>query len=235
MHRGGSGRASPADPLRAGAAVADATAAAEIAVAAQTFPYGAPYPYSHQDPTTHVYGTYLDYAQHSAATQAGPPSSVPPFPPPPPPRPADGGPRYETQQVLPHVHEQAIPEFRHDRHHGTVFASVESARWASESDLSTSSLHQYGGVDPYPSSTAYYYATPDQSQPSMDGSLNRGPHVSLPRGGHSSGLVADETADAEPSAYGQDDPTVAEIKPFVYKVFSMLADPDRYQDVILWE
>ncbi|KWU42094.1 hypothetical protein RHOSPDRAFT_27191 [Rhodotorula sp. JG-1b] len=33
---------------------------------------------------------------------------------------------------------------------------------------------------------------------------------------------------------GTDDPTTAEIKPFVYKIFAMLSDPERYQDVILW-
>lgn len=26
-----------------------------------------------------------------------------------------------------------------------------------------------------------------------------------------------------------------EVKPFIFKIFSMLSDPERYQDVILWE
>ncbi|GAA5873087.1 hypothetical protein JCM3774_000336 [Rhodotorula dairenensis] len=238
MRRGGSGRALPPDPPPLLQQLHAATEAELIAVAhcgSQPTPYGAPHPYSHPDPTTHVYGTYLDYAQHSDAA-LGTLSGDAPIPPPPPLPPlADDGvdiPRYGTRHFLPHTYEHLVPEHCHDLHHGTVFASVESARWGSEPDhLSPSSSYQYGGGVESTQSNAYYSSSSGSTRVSAD-APSHGTHAPSHRRRHSSGLVVADPAD-DPSA--KDDPPVAEVKPFVHKVYAMLEDPDRYQDVILWD
>ncbi|BGO99231.1 HSF-type DNA-binding-domain containing protein [Rhodotorula toruloides] len=115
------------------------------------------------------------------------------------------------------------PAYTHD----TTFASVESARWNTLPDpswvpavagpSSSSSRHDSLGLGPSTSWTEdgrRYSTASSTSGDSYTTSPLAGGVVALPE-------VANETL-------------APEIKPFVQKLYNLLADPQQYQDVILW-
>ncbi|KAG0664067.1 hypothetical protein C6P46_001928 [Rhodotorula mucilaginosa] len=216
MHRGGSGRDLAEFSPAAAAATADE----------QGRQPSIQYPYAYSDPPAHAYADYSDYGQCSGAhyAQQGAVVEADSIPPP-----GDGGhqiPYGDDPQFPPYASDQqhALPPQPHELHHrGTVFASVESARWASSE---TDFPHQPGVADP---SDPIHGALHTQAQPENN--------LRAHQRRRSSGLVVGDSAgaaDDHPSS-AFDDPTATEIKPFVYKIFAMLSDPERYQDVILWD
>lgn len=190
MHRGGSGHDSAGF---APAAEEQRRRSTEIDLPTT---YAAAYPYTYSDSTAHVYADYLNYGQYSGADYAqqgaGEGNALPP--------PGDGGleiPYGENPQFPPYAPQHhAVPELHH---HGTVCASVESARWASETDFPTSP-HRSGDAHP---SDPTHRAPQTQAQPAN----NTRSTLSHQRR-RSSGLVVAETAG------GGDDPSSASVRPF---------------------
>ncbi|BGP28604.1 hypothetical protein JCM10296v2_000340 [Rhodotorula toruloides] len=111
------------------------------------------------------------------------------------------------------------PAYTHD----TTFASVESARWNTLPDpswvpavagpSSSSSRHDLLGLGP---STSW---TEDGRRYSTASSTSGDSYTTSPLAG---GVVA------------LPEKLPPEIKPFVQKLYNLLADPQQYQDVILW-
>ena len=152
MHRGGSGRDVAEFSPAAAAATADE----------QGRQPSIQYPYAYSDPPAHAYADYSDYGQCSGAhyAQQGAVVEADSIPPP-----GDGGhqiPYGDDPQFPPYASDQqhALPPQPHELHHrGTVFASVESARWASSE---TDFPHQPGVADP---SDPIHGALHTQAQP----------------------------------------------------------------------
>ncbi|BGP04540.1 hypothetical protein JCM10049v2_000342 [Rhodotorula toruloides] len=141
-----------------------------------------------------------------------------------PPRPAILAP-FPLRPPLPLEHTVLAvpPAYTHD----TTFASVESARWNALPDpswvpavagpSSSSSRHDSLGLGPSTSWTEdgrRYSTASSTSGDSYTTSPLAGGVIALPE-------VANETLPPE-------------IKPFVQKLYNLLADPQLYQDVILW-
>ncbi|GAA5980832.1 hypothetical protein JCM10908_003884 [Rhodotorula pacifica] len=224
-------------------------AASEIAVSSrQAFHYGATHAYTSPDATTHVYSDYASHAEcvigpstmqgggGTSAEQAIPPHGEDGHHYYPQPHPVP----YFNYHAFPHpAHEFGTPDFLYDQyrqpyqhHHGTVFASVESARWISEPDSAASS--SAGHLPDSSWQMVHHAPQASQLQPSADPSSGA-QGGSQHRRRHSSGLVAADPAAAMGGEALEDDGTGNEIKPFVYKIFAMLSEPERYQDVILWD
>lgn len=195
MHRGGSGRdLAGFPPATAAATAADEQQRRLTEIALPT--YAAAYPYAYSNSTAHAYADYSNYEQygdvHCAEHGAVETDTIPPL--------GDGGLRipYSEDPQFPFYggDQHALPPQPHELHHrGTVFASVESARWASETDLTLP--HRPGDADP---SESTHSASQTQAQPESN-----------PRSHQrrcSSGLVVGETVGAG------DDPSSASVRRF---------------------
>ncbi|GAA5944348.1 hypothetical protein JCM3775_002892 [Rhodotorula graminis] len=128
-------------------------------------------------------------------------------------------------------------QYAHDRMH----SAVESARWTGEFDSSPS-------LQPHQQHHHYLSTTTTMTTSSSHSALGSYAHAYASQSGSGSDeavrrrSVASSTDSGDSPRIGalglpiEDDPSLPppEIKPFVQKLFSMLSDPEHYQDVILW-
>ncbi|BGP52504.1 hypothetical protein JCM8202_000151 [Rhodotorula sphaerocarpa] len=118
-------------------------------------------------------------------------------------------------------------------HHGTLLASVESARWETQgAQFAGAAAAGLDHVDP--SFDALY--TPPAPPASYAGpsSVSSRPSTSRERPRTADSVVL-PTSNGITHPIPSDDSGHVEVKPFIFKIFSMLSDPERYQDVILWD
>ncbi|GAA5907728.1 hypothetical protein JCM8208_005501 [Rhodotorula glutinis] len=127
-------------------------------------------------------------------------------------------------------------QYAHDR----MYSAVESARWTGEFDSSPAALQQHH----HHHSTTTTTTTTSSSHSALGSYAHA--HASQSGSGSDEAArrrsVASSTDSGDSPRVGalglpiEDDPSLPppEIKPFVQKLFSMLSDPEHYQDVILW-
>ncbi|GJN92233.1 hypothetical protein Rhopal_005263-T1 [Rhodotorula paludigena] len=232
---GWSSSSSSASPAPPGTAVAwgGAEVGPTTPAAAEGSEHGQPQPLQ---PPYEVYAhSYYPQEAHAAYPYAAPPSSSAHFAtahtlPPAIPSGAALGftPQQSADSQQQHIPSPHLPVYQHSSYsHANIPSAVESARWTGASssydDQAGSLRWDAGAAGP---GTPAWLAINDQRRWSVASSTDSSASNSRsPIVGGSSVLPFDADEPASPPV---------EIKAFVQKLYNMLADPDHYQDVLLW-